>query len=250
MLGLVYSAVSYLVFLAVFVYFALFSDGVLVPKSVDSGTTTQLGLALTINVALMLVWGFQHSVMARPRFKAWLTRWVPVHLERTTYVMFSNLALGLLIWQWQPLHLELWHVESRALAAPLWTVNALGWLGVPVSSFMIDHFNLFGLKQAWAGFRRRSLGAQKGFVTPLFYKYVRHPMMTSILVAFWVTPHMTVGHLMLSLGMSVYIMIGVHFEEQALLRELGQAYRLYQTATPQFLPTGGPKPRLSDSTTG
>jgi methanethiol S-methyltransferase len=247
MLGLVYSALSYLAFLAVFVYFALFSDGVLVPKSVDSGSASRFGIALAVNLGLLLLWGLQHSAMARPGYKNWLTRRVPVALERATYVMASNLALGLLMWQWQPLHLELWHIESPALAAPLWTLNALGWLGVPACSFMIDHFNLFGLKQAWAAFRRRSV-QQAGFVTPLLYKYVRHPMMTSILVGLWVTPHMTAGHLMLSLGMSAYIIIGVHFEERALLRELGQAYRIYQAATPQFLPVGGSKPQLSDST--
>jgi protein-S-isoprenylcysteine O-methyltransferase Ste14 len=218
---------------------------VVVPKSVDSGSASPLGIALMINLGLLLLWGLQHSGMARPRFKSRLTRWVPAHLERATYVMFSSLALGLLMWQWQPVHFELWHVESLALATPLWAFNALGWLGVPACSFMIDHFNLFGLKQAWSGFRRRSL-AQPGFLTPLLYKYVRHPMMTSILVALWVTPHMTAGHLMLSLGMSVYIGIGVRYEERALLRELGQAYRLYQAVTPQFLPVGGPKPQLSN----
>jgi methanethiol S-methyltransferase len=246
MLGLVYSALSYVTFLAIFVYFALFSDGLLVPKSVDSGSATGLALALTVNLGLLLLWGMQHSVMARPHFKRWLTRFVPAHLERATYVMFSNLALGLLMWQWQPLHVELWHVESRTLAAPLWAINALGWLGVPACSFMIDHFNLFGLKPALAGFRRRTL-EQSGFVTPLLYKYVRHPMMTSLLVAFWVTPHMTAGHFMLSLGMTLYIMIGVHFEERALLKELGQAYRLYQAATPRFLPVGTVKPQLSNA---
>jgi len=247
MLGLVYSVVSYVAFLATFVYFAFFADGVLVPKSVESGSATPLALALAINLGLLLLWGVQHSAMARPAFKSWLTRLVPVHLERATYVMFSNLALGLLMWRWQPLHLELWHVENRAIAAPLWTINALGWLGVPTCSFMIDHFNLFGLKQALAGFRRQTLKQPGGFVTPLLYKYVRHPMMTSLLVALWVTPRMTAGHFVLSLGMTVYIVIGVHFEERALLRELGQAYRLYQAATPQFLPVGGAKPQLSDS---
>jgi protein-S-isoprenylcysteine O-methyltransferase Ste14 len=249
MLGLVYSALSYLAFLAVFVYFALFSDGIGVPKNVDSGSSTEVGLALMINLGLLLLWGLQHSTMARPRFKGWLTRVVPAPLERATYVMASNLALGLLIWQWRPLNIELWKVDSRPVATLLWTFNALGWLGVPACSFMIDHFNLFGLKQAWAAFRRRST-TQSGFVTPLLYKYVRHPMMTSILVGLWVTPHLTVGHLMLSVGMSVYIMIGVHFEERALLRELGQAYRLYQAATPQFLPVGGSKPQLRGSASG
>lgn len=248
MLGLVYSAVSYVAFLATFSYFALFADGVLVPKSVDGGGPTPLALAIAINLGLLLLWGLQHSVMARPAFKSWLIRLVPVHLERATYVMFSNLALGLLMWQWQPLHLVLWHVENRAIAAPLWAINAVGWLGVPASSFMIDHFNLFGLKQALTGFRRKTLKQPSGgFATPLLYKYVRHPMMTSLLVGLWVTPHMTAGHFMLSLGMSLYIVIGVHFEERALLRELGQAYRLYQAVTPQFLPVGGAKHQLRDS---
>jgi protein-S-isoprenylcysteine O-methyltransferase Ste14 len=245
MIGLVYSASSYVAFLAVFTYFALFSDALLVPKTVESGSTAHLGLALSVNLGLLLLWGLQHSVMARARFKRWLTRVVPTHLERATYVMTSSLALGVLMWLWQPMNREVWHVESAALAAPLWIVNALGWAGVPASSFMIDHFNLFGLKQAWLAFRRRST-TESGFMAPLLYKYVRHPMMTSILVALWVTPHMTTGHLMLSLGMSVYVLIGVHFEEQALLRELGQAYRLYQLATPRFLPVGGPKPELTD----
>ena len=245
MLGLVYSALSYLAFLAVFSYFSLFSDGVLVPKSVDSGSAIPLGVALALDLGLLLVFGLQHSVMARAGFKRWLVRVVPAQLERATYVLASSLALALLIWQWQPWHLVLWHVESRFLQAPLWTLNALGWLGVPASSFMIDHFNLFGLKQALAAFRQQSL-PQKGFVTPLFYKYVRHPMMTALLVGLWVTPYMTAGHLLLSLGMTVYIVIGVHFEERALTRELGRAYELYRATTPQFVPTRPAKSLLMD----
>jgi protein-S-isoprenylcysteine O-methyltransferase Ste14 len=246
MLGLAYSVVSYVAFLITFGYFALFSDGVLVPKSVDSGSAMSPGVAVAVDVGLMLLFGLQHSLMARAALKRRLTRMLPPSVERATYVLASVLVLLLLMWQWRPLPFELWNVESRALVIPLWTINALGWLGVPASSFMIDHFNLFGLKQALAGFRGQSL-QEKGFVVPLFYRYVRHPMMTSLLVAFWVTPHMTLGHLLLSAGMTVYIVIGVHFEERALLRELGGAYELYRQTTPQFLPLGGKKTALRRS---
>jgi protein-S-isoprenylcysteine O-methyltransferase Ste14 len=240
MFGLIYSVVSYLGFLATFVYLACFSDGVLVPKHVDSGAPGPVALALTVNLGLILLFGLQHSVMAREGFKRGLTRIVPQHLERATFVLASWLVLALLMWQWRPLNGELWSVDNTALVAVLWAVNALGWLGVPFVSFLIDHFDLFGVKQAFNAFRRASMERQ-GFVTPLLYKYVRHPMMTCLFIAFWVTPHMSVGHLLLSLGMSAYILIGVHFEERALARELGSAYVGYQASTPKFLPFGGSK---------
>jgi protein-S-isoprenylcysteine O-methyltransferase Ste14 len=156
-------------------------------------------------------------------------------VERATFVLASSAALALLMWQWRPLSGELWHVSAPIPAAALWAVNALGWLAVPVSSFLIDHFDLFGLKQAFAGFRRVSL-QRRGFVTPLFYRYIRHPIMTGLLLGLWVTPHMTFGHLLLSLGMSAYIVIGVRFEERALARELGAVYESYQARTPRFFP--------------
>lgn len=243
MLGFIYSLFSYLAFLAVFTYFALFSDGVLVPKHVDTGPTSEAWLAIAIDVGLLLLFGLQHSIMARPAFKRAVTRFVPAHLERSTFVLVSAIALGALTWQWRALGGDVWRVESTALAAPLWTINALGWLGVPAVSFMIDHFDLFGLKPAFYALRRRSI-ARKGFVVPLFYRYVRHPMMTAMLLGFWVTPHMTFGHLLLSAGMTLYIVIGVHFEERALARDLGGAYTLYQASTPRFLPFVGPKLEL------
>ena len=245
MLGFIYSVVSYLGFLAVFTYFAAFSDGVLVPKHVDSASAVGLPLALAINLGLMLLFGLQHSIMARDSFKRALTRVIPRHVERATFVLASAAVLALLMWQWQPMNTVLWSVERADVAVPLWAVNALGWLGVPLVSFMIDHFDLFGVKQAFNAFRQSSF-ERTGFVTPLLYKYVRHPMMSALLLGLWVTPHMTVGHLLLSAGLSVYILVGVHFEERALARELGRAYVGYQASTPKFLPLGTPKRPLGD----
>lgn len=239
MLGFIYSVASYIGFLATFVYLTWFSAGVGVPKTVDSGPASSLGVAIVVDLGLVFLFGLQHSFMARAGFKRALTRVVPVHLERATYVLASWLVLVLLMWQWRALPLPLWQVESPSLAAALWVVNAVGWLGVPATSVMIDHFDLFGLKPAFNGWRRATF-QRKGFVTPLLYKYVRHPMMTSVLIGLWVTPHMTLGHLLLALGMSAYVVIGVHFEERSLVRELGQPYVDYQISTPKFLPGRAP----------
>jgi len=246
MLGLIYSIASYFGFLATFVYFAWFTDGRGVPKTVDSGTESGLAATLIVDLGLLLLFGLQHSLMARPRFKRILTRLIPETVERASYVLASSAALLLLIWQWRPLPTVLWSIENPLVSALLWGVNAIGWLGVPAVTFMIDHFNLFGVKQALGAFRKMSF-KQTGFVTPLLYKYVRHPMMSSLLIALWVTPHLTVGHLLLSAGMSLYIVIGVHFEERALARELGVAYQAYQASTPKFLPLSGPRPALGDT---
>lgn len=235
MFGFLFSVISYVTFLAVFVGMALFSDGLLLPKTVDSAATVPVGQALLINLGLLLLWGFQHSVMARQHFKDWLTRFVPVQLERATYVLVSSLALGFVLYAWQPIDGTLWDLQATPLVAAVWAINALGWLGVPLSSFLIDHFDLFGLKQAFARWRKTSYGS-KGFVKPVVYRYVRHPMMTAMMVGLWAAPFMTVSHLCFSLGMTLYIMVGVHFEERALRRELGEAYGAYQASTPKFIP--------------
>lgn len=237
MLGFIYSLCSYVAFLAVYSCFAWFSAGVGLPRSVDSGPAAGPSSALLVDCVLMLLFGLQHSIMARSGFKRVLTRIIPASLERSTYVLISSLALALLMWQWRPIGEVVFHVENTTWATCLWIVNALGWLGVPVCSMLIDHLDLFGLKQAFHGFRRSSY-ERKGFVTPWLYKSMRHPMMTAFLFAFWVTPHMTVGHLVLSLGMSVYILVGVHFEERALARELGFDYVRYVASTPKFFPLG------------
>jgi len=235
MLGLLYSIASYGLFLGAFTYFAVFSDGILVPRTVDSGTPAGLAVSVVINLTLILVFGLQHSIMARASFKRALTRVIPPALERSTFVLASSLVLILVMWQWRPLPSVLWHVDNAVAATILWSINAAGWLGVPASSFLIDHFDLFGLKQALHAFRRTTVG-QRGFVTPLVYKYLRHPMMTSLMIGLWVTPHMTTGHALLSAGMTIYILIGVRFEERALVRELGADYERYRTTTPKFFP--------------
>jgi protein-S-isoprenylcysteine O-methyltransferase Ste14 len=235
MLGLVYSVASYAIFLCTFNYFAVFSDGVIVPKTVDSGAPSGIAITVAINLALIALFGLQHSIMARAGFKRAITRVLPVGVERATYVLASSLVLILLIWQWRPLPTVLWHVDSSAGVIALWSINAVGWLGVPFCTFLIDHFDLFGIKPALHAFRRTTV-AKTGFVTPLFYKYLRHPMMSFLILGLWVTPHMTAGHALLSAGMTIYILIGVHFEERGLVKELGPAYVQYQAKTSKFLP--------------
>lgn len=235
MFGLIYSAVSYTFFLATFAYFTLFVDGVVVPKTVDSGTAGNLAIAVVANLALILLFGLQHSIMARASFKRVITRVIPAAVERATFVLMSTLVVLLLMWQWRPIGTVLWHVDNPAAASALWVLNGVGWVGVPFCTFLIDHFDLFGLKPAWYAFRRTTV-PRRGFVMPLLYKHMRHPMMTAFLIGFWATPHMTVGHALLSAGMTIYILIGVTFEERALVRELGADYERYQATTSKFLP--------------
>lgn len=237
MLGLVYAVAAYLGFLASFLYLALFSLGLFVEKTIDTGPPSAVPVALAIDLGLLLLFGLQHSIMARASFKRWLTRFVPPSAERSTYVLASSLAVALLVWQWRPLPRVLFGAAYPAAELSIVVVGALGWLGVPAVTFMIDHFELVGLKQAFAAFRRRTL-AQTGFVTPYAYKFVRHPMMSSLLVGLWLAPSFTVGHLVFSLGMTAYIVIGVHYEERALLAAFGNAYEGYRRTTPRFLPVG------------
>jgi len=241
MFSLAFSCCAYLGFVLVFGYFAAFADGVLVPKHVDSGQGAGTPAAFFVDFGLMLLFGLTHSIMARPHFKQAVTRVVPPALERSTYVVVATAALALLMWQWRPLPSLVWRVERPSLVAALWLGNGVSWAAAGIATFLIDHFELFGVNQALAGFRRASL-ERRGFITPLFYKYVRHPMMTALLLAFWLAPRMSVGHLLLALGMSAYILIGVHFEERSLLRELGHAYVQYQRSTPKFLPFFGRAP--------
>ncbi len=238
LLGFIYSIVCYIAFLVSFVLFACFTDDVALWRTVDGGAATSPLVSAVVDLALVLLFGLQHSMMARAGFKRLVTRVIPAPLERSTYVLGSSLVLILLIWQWRPLPAVLWHVDNDIGAGVLWAVSAIGWLGVPAVSLFIDHFDLVGLKQAFSAFRRVSLQS-KGFATPLLYRYMRHPMMSAILIGLWVTPHMTVGHLLLALGMTVYVVVGVHFEERSLVAELGGAYERYQATTPRFVPSIG-----------
>jgi protein-S-isoprenylcysteine O-methyltransferase Ste14 len=231
---LLYSVAVYAVFLLVFLYLIGFVANIAVPRSIDVGPAASAAVALLIDLVLIALFGLQHSVMARPSFKRRFTQVIPAAIERSTYVLAASLVLALLFWAWRPLPLTLWRADG-ALAAVLMAASALGWGIVLLSTFLIDHFDLFGLRQAWLNFLQRPL-TPLVFRTALLYRLVRHPIMLGFLIAFWFTPHMTAGHLLFAAGMTVYILIGVRHEERDLLEALGPTYAAYRRETPAFVP--------------
>lgn len=231
---LLYSVFAYVVFFGVFLYLIAFVANIAVPRSIDIGPAASPIVALWIDLALIALFGLQHSVMARPAFKRWITRYVPPAIERSTFVLAASLVLVLLFWAWRPLPYTIWRAEG-ALATTLLALSALGWGTVLLSTFLINHFDLFGLRQAWLHFLQRPL-TPLAFRTTLLYKLVRHPIMLGFLIAFWFTPHMTVGHLLFAAGMTVYILIGVRHEERDLVQALGSSYVKYRRETPAFIP--------------
>ncbi len=235
-LALLYGGIAYLAFLAAFVYAMGFVGNVAVPKPIDAGgTTTPPVQAILINAALLMVFVIQHTVMARPGFKRWWTRYVPPAIERSTFVLAASAALALVMWQWRPIGGTVWQVEAGWLRWVLIGLSAGGWALVLYASFLIDHFDLFGLRQVWLYFRGRPY-THHPFVERSVYKYVRHPLMLGFLIAFWATPHMTVGHLVFAGLVTGYILMGVTFEERDLVRHLGAAYLEYRRRTPMLLP--------------
>ncbi len=232
---LLYGLFAYAICLASLLYAAGFVGDFLVPKSIDSAPTDSLGVALGINALLLTVFAVQHSVMARPVFKAWLTRFVPPAAERSTYVLMSSLALILLFWQWRPIGGVIWHTEHPLLVALLYTGFAGGWFLVVLATFLIDHFDLFGLRQSWTHFRQLPSRAPQ-FVTPSLYRFVRHPLYLGLLGAFWCTPTMTVAHLVFALATTGYILVGIRLEERDLLTALGEDYAAYRRSTPMLFP--------------
>jgi protein-S-isoprenylcysteine O-methyltransferase Ste14 len=241
---LVYGLVSYLIFLVSFLYAVGFVGGFAVPKTIDSGAGEQATAAILIDLAFLSLFAIQHSVMARPVFKQWLTRVIPAAAERSTFVLASGFALILLFWFWQPLPDRVWHVSNSFAAGMIWIVFWSGWLIVLISTFLINHFDLFGLRQVFLFFLRQPYTAVP-FRRLLFYRVVRHPIMLGFLIAFWATPTMTKGHLLFAAVVTVYVLIALQLEEHDLLQSHGESYSAYRDEVRMLLPI--PKRGRADS---
>jgi protein-S-isoprenylcysteine O-methyltransferase Ste14 len=230
-----YGAAVYLIFVATFLYAIAFVGNLPAPKTIDSGMPGSLGTALLVNTLLLGLFAIQHSVMARPAFKRWWTRIVPQSVERTTYVLLASAALLLLYWQWRPIPDAVWSVSHPAGIVILQAVFWTGWALVLVSTFLISHFELFGLRQVWARLRGQELPSPV-FRTPSLYKRVRHPIYLGFLLAFWAAPTMSVGHLLFAIATTGYILIGIFLEERDLMALFGEQYRRYREEVPMLIP--------------
>lgn len=239
LIAFIYGVGCYLFFLAVFTYLVAFVADIpvsgLVPKTVSHGAPSGSGGAIVLNILLMLLFGLQHSIMARSGFKKFVQNLVPPHIERSTYVLVSSLALVLLMWQWQPVEGIVWHVEATWAKLLLWGLFGFGWVLIFVATFLTDHFDLFGLRQVYLYLAKRSYEHVE-FTRAFLYKIIRHPMMLGLLISFWAVPTMTFSHLLFSIGMSIYVFMGIYFEERALLKVLGDDYAQWRSRTPMVFP--------------
>ena len=234
LLILFYAIASYAVFLVSFLYIVGFVGNCIVPKSIDAGVPVNLGEAIAVNLLLLGMFAVQHSVMARPAFKLWWARMLPAACMRSTYVLLSSLLLLLLFWQWRPIPIPIWRIDGVA-AGLLTGFQWLGWLTVLASTFMIDHFDLSGLRQGYSALRGAE-APEPSFKTPLLYRIVRHPLMLGLLLAFWSTPEMSAGHLLFAIVNTAYILVGLQFEERDLIAQFGTTYQQYRRRVPMLLP--------------
>jgi len=232
----IYGVIAYLVFLVAFLYAIGFVGNFIVPKSISSGTDSAFLPALLINLLLLSLFAIQHTIMARPAFKKWLAGIISPAIERSTFVLLASLLLILLYWKWQPLTTVLWHAENNSFAMIITGIYFFGWIVVFLSTFMINHFELFGLKQIVENFKNKHPQSPT-FQVNFFYKIVRHPIMLGFIIAFWATPLMTVGHLLFAVITTVYILIAVKFlEEKDLRKSIGEKYVEYQKKVPMIIP--------------
>ena len=232
-----YGLLVYPLFLATLLYAIGFIGGIAVPKSIDGGTPEPLLASVLVNLGLLAVFALQHSIMARRSFKRWWTRVVPPAVERSTFVLAATLALALLMWQWRPIPQPvIWNVTSTLAANALWAAFWLGWAVLLLSTFLINHFELFGLSQVFARLIGREL-PEPEFRTPFIYRYVRHPIYLGFLLGFWAAPVMTAGHLLFAIGGTGYILVGIWFEERDLIEQFGEKYRRYRDQVGMLLPS-------------
>jgi protein-S-isoprenylcysteine O-methyltransferase Ste14 len=227
--------VSYLTFFVTFLYTIGFVGDLIVPKTMDSTAPVPFGEALLINLVLLAIFAIQHSVMARPGFKRWWTQFVPKAIERSTYVLLSSLALLLLFWQWRSMPGVVWNVQDTVARTALWALCGIGFAIVLFTTFLINHFDLFGLRQVYLNLKGQPY-TSAGFRTPWLYRLVRHPLMLGFIIAFWATPIMTVAHLVFSMATTTYILIALQFEERDLAAYFGSVYEEYRRQVPMLLP--------------
>jgi methanethiol S-methyltransferase len=235
MLALLYGVVSYFAFLVTFIYAIGFVGDLFFPKTIDSGTSGSLGQSFFIDAVLLALFAIPHSLMARAGFKRWWTRMIPQVVERSTYVLVSSLLLAFLFWQWQPIPNVVWEVRNSVGRVVLQVIFWLGWAIVVISTFLISHFDLFGLRQVYLHEAGKPAG-EPNFRTPGLYRFVRHPLMSGFIIAFWATPKMTLGHLLFAASTTIYILIALRFEERDLVRVHGSAYESYRERVSMLLP--------------
>jgi protein-S-isoprenylcysteine O-methyltransferase Ste14 len=230
-----YGVVGYVFFFVTFLYAIGFVEDLVVPTTIDTGLSAPTMQALIINLILMSIFAIQHSVMARQQFKRWWTQFVPASVERTTYVLFATLALALLLWQWRPMPEVVWQVANPQAATAITAVSLIGWLIVLTSTFLINHFELFGLHQVANNLTGRPMPAPR-FRMPLYYKFVRHPIYLGFIIAFWAAPTMTLGHLLFAAVTTAYIFVGIQLEERDMVDVFGDQYRSYKKRVSMLLP--------------
>jgi len=235
MIAFLYGIIAYSVFFVTFLCAIGFVTGLVVPKTIDSGAVGPTMESAIVNLLLMSLFAVQHSVMARRQFKEWWTQYVPKSVERSTYVLFSSLALALLLWQWRPIPTVVWRIDDPQIAMAVTGISMLGFLIVLTSTFLINHFELFGLHQVANNLTGRSMPAPR-FRTPLYYKFVRHPLYLGFIIAFWAAPTMTIGHLLFAAVTTSYIFVGILLEERDLVDLFGDDYRRYKQRVSMLVP--------------